>query len=94
MTKRRRFGDTTEYAYVVGEGKLLPSRRRGTSRYTGPKPIRTSPALESRFSSSTCWVCKSKIAKGTLICRAKFGNGKERWVHTLCAADPHPDGEG
>lgn len=88
MAGDRRFKTDSPVPYVVGEGKYLSDLKTRTAKrpYGGPKPVAASPFIEAKI-EATCWVCKNKMAKGALICKARFPNGKRRWVHAGCCRD-------
>ena len=85
---KRRFRNESQVPYVVGEGKLAAdvAPRALRKPYPGPKPVRRSSTFEAKF-PATCFVCTLRVKKGDLVCRARFPNGQDRWVHAGCCRD-------
>jgi hypothetical protein len=54
-------------------------------RMAGPKPTRvTRSPIRAKYQTS-CWCCLRAVPEGTFIHKARFPNGKERWVHVDCS---------
>jgi hypothetical protein len=62
-------------------GRLLPNARPKT----GPKPKQTSKLMRAKPMDAKCPACRWPIKEGEWICKARFADGKERWVHARCA---------
>jgi superfamily I DNA/RNA helicase/very-short-patch-repair endonuclease len=62
-------------------GRALPNARPKA----GPKPKQTSKLARAKAMDAKCPVCQWPIKEGEWICKARFANGRERWVHARCA---------